>query len=368
MDLQQTLEQLDINYLESIVKNATAQDVRNTLNKRYLNIEDFAVLISESASDLLEEIALKARDVNINNFGKSVLLYTPLYIANYCVNKCLYCGYNIENDIKRSKLTLEEIEEEAIGIAKTGLKHILFLTGESKKDTPIEYLVDAVKILKKYFDSISIEIHPLDTEDYKKLVDAGVDGLTVYQEVYDREIYKKVHVKGPKRNYDYRLNTPTRAIEGGVHSINIGCLLGLSDWRTESIYTAIHLDYLMRNYSEIEYGISAPRIRECAGGLDNIDEIQDKDFVKLLMAYRIVFPRVSINLSTRENQTLRDNMLSLGVNKISAGVKTTVGGHTDDAQGDEQFIISDGRSVDEVYASIEEKGYQPIFRDYIRSI
>lgn len=367
MTLEEKIESLDINYLSNLANTATEEDVRRVLNKNYLNIEDFAVLISESANNLLEEIAIKAQTININSFGKSVLLYTPLYISNYCVNKCLYCGFNIENHIKRSKLTLEEIEKEAKEIASTGLKHILLLTGESKKDTPIDYLIDTVKILRKYFESVSIEIFPLETDEYKELIDAGVDGLTIYQEVYDKEVYKKVHIKGPKRNYENRLNAPTRAIKAGIHSVNIGCLLGLSDWKTESIYTATHLDYMLKNYSEVEYGISFPRIRDFKGSFEDILEIDDKSFVKLIMAYRIVFPRVSINLSTRESRNLRENLLPLGVNKISAGVKTSVGGHSDEPSGDEQFKISDDRSVDEVYRSIENMGYQPIFRDYIRS-
>ena len=237
--------------------NITDSDILNSINKDKLDYMDLLNLISPKAEKYIENMARKANDITNRHFGKIILLYTPLYIANFCVNRCAYCTYNIDNDISRGKLSMEEIEIEAKKINSDGYRNILLLTGESLKHTPTDYIIDAIKVLKKYFDSITIEIFPMSTEDYKKVIDAGVDGLTIYQEVYDREIYKSVHLAGPKRNYNFRLDAPERAAVLGIRTINIGALLGLSDFRSEIFFTIMHGKYLLDKYADIDVAFSS---------------------------------------------------------------------------------------------------------------
>lgn len=355
----------DFNF-ESYFEDIKDEDVISVLNKNKIDKLDFLTLLSPVASKHLELIANKAHELSLKHFGKAILLYTPLYISNYCVNKCLYCSYNIENEITRKKLSLQEIEEEAKIIASSGLKHILILSGESRKHTSIEYIKDCVKILKKYFDSIGIEIYPLTTEEYKEVIEVGVDGLTIYQEVYDEEIYKKVHVKGPKANYKFRLDAPERACKAGIRSANIGSLLGLNDWRKEAFITGIHGKYLQDKYTEVELSMSLPRIKEHVGEYNEILGVNDKDLVQIMLALRIFLPSLGLTMSTRESENLRNNLIPLGVTKMSAGVSTEVGGHTLESTGNSQFEISDNRSVKEIKNVILSKGYQPIFKDWCR--
>lgn len=352
--------------IESYFEDINDGDVISVLNKGKINELDFLTLLSPIASKHLELMASKAHGLSLKHFGKAILLYTPLYISNYCVNKCLYCSYNIENEITRKKLSLQEIEEEAKIIASSGLKHILILSGESRKHTSVEYIKDCVKILKKYFDSIGIEIYPLTTEEYEEVIEAGVDGLTIYQEVYDEDIYKKVHIAGPKKNYKFRLDAPERACKAGIRSANIGSLLGLNDWRKEAFITGVHGKYLQDKYSEVELSMSLPRIKEHIGEYNEILGVNDKDLVQIMLALRIFLPSLGLTISTRESENLRNNVIPLGVTKMSAGVSTEVGGHTLENKGNSQFEISDNRSVDEIRTVILSKGYQPIFKDWCR--
>jgi len=341
------------------------EDIIRVLNKVNLNEYDFLTLLSPRAELFLEEIAQKSHSLTIQNFGRTILLYTPMYISNYCVNKCAYCGFNIENDIRRRKLTLKEIEEESNVISSRGLRHILVLTGESRKESPISYIIDAVKIMKKYFDSISIEIYPLKEGEYQQLINAGVDGLTIYQEVYNEEIYDRVHIAGPKKNYRFRLDAPERASKAKMRKVNIGALLGLEDWRREAFFTGIHAKYLQDKYTDVEFSVSLPRIRPHAGSFKDIKRVKDKDLVLILLATRLFLPRVGITISTRENPSFRDNLIPLGVTKMSAGVTTEVGGHSSKGKSDGQFQISDDRSVYEIKNVILSKGYQPVFKDWM---
>ena len=350
---------------EVFFKQIKDEDILGILNKDKISKLDFLALLSPCAEKHLEQLAQKAHELSLQHFGKTILLYTPLYLSNYCVNKCAYCSYNVENKIKRKTLTMEEIEEEAKAIASSGLKHILVLTGESSKEAPVSYIVDAVKILKRYFDSISIEIYPLTTEEYIKLVEAGVDGLTIYQEVYDDAIYDKVHIKGPKKNYKFRLDAPERACIGQIRSVNIGALLGLYDWRKEAFFTALHADYLQNKYTEMEVSVSMPRIRPHIGSFKDVYFVEDKNLLQIILAFRVFLPYVGITLSTREKQSFRDNLIPLGITKMSAGVSTEVGGHSSSSSGDRQFEISDNRSVEEVKKAILAKNYQPIFKDWM---
>ncbi|WP_069649041.1 2-iminoacetate synthase ThiH [Caloranaerobacter ferrireducens] len=348
------------------LENITSSDIFRIINKDKIDEYDFLTLLSNEAEKYLEEMAQKAHQLTVQNFGKTILLYTPLYLSNFCVNRCSYCGFNIENKIKRKKLTFEEIEEEAKAISSTGLRHVLILTGESRKETPVSYIVDAVKILKKYFDSISIEIYPLKEDEYREVIKAGVDGLTIYQEVYDEDIYDKVHIAGPKKNYRFRLNAPERACKARMRNISIGALLGLNDWRKEAFLTGLHAKYLQDKYSDVEISVSLPRIRPHIGVYEDIYPVSDKNLVQIMLALRLFLPRIGITISTRENQKLRDNLIPLGVTKTSAGVSTEVGGHSSKTKSDSQFEISDKRSVIEMKKAILSRGYQPVFKDWMQ--
>lgn len=346
-------------------KKITKSDVKRAITKENLTIYDFLTLLSETAQDFLEEMAQKSHRLTVQNFGKTMLLFTPMYIANHCVNKCSYCGFNVSNSIIRKQLSMEEIELEAKAISKTGLRHILILTGESKKDTPVSYIVEAVKIIRKYFDSICIEIYPLSEEEYKEVISAGVDSLTIYQETYNEEIYDRVHIAGPKKNYDFRLNAPERGCAARMHSVNIGALLGLDDWKKDAFFTGLHAQYLQDKYPETEISVSLPRIRPHAGSFDDIYPVNDKALVQTMLALRLFLPRVGVTISTRESQSFRDNIIPLGVTKMSAGVSTEVGGHASKTKSDSQFEISDKRSVKEMKKILLDRGYQPVYKDWM---
>jgi len=259
---------------------------------------------------------------------------------------------------------LKQVENEARAISSTGLRHILILTGESRHQTPVSYIRECVKVLTGYFRSISIEIYPLETWEYEELVEAGVDSMTIYQEVYNEETYKKVHIRGPKKNHRFRLDAPERACKAGMRSVNIGALLGLYDWRKEAFYTGLHAAYLQNKYSEVEISVSAPRLRPHVGSFQPVCEVDDRTLVQIMLALRIFMPRLGITISTRESAEFRDNLIGLGVTKMSAGSSTEVGGHTLEEKTDSQFDISDCRSVEEIKNMIYSKGYQPVFKDW----
>ena len=350
--------------LEGFLSQVRDSDVRRVLGKDRLREEDFLVLLSPAAAAYLEEMAQKAHRITVQNFGKVIFLYAPLYLADYCVNECLYCSFNATNKFKRRKLTLEELEEEAERIAREGIRHILILTGESRVHTPITYIKDCVGVLKKYFPSISIEVYPMDTHEYKELVDAGVDGLTIYQEVYNQEVYDRVHIKGPKKNYMYRLDAPERGCRAGMRTVNIGALLGLDDWRKEAFFTGLHAKYLQDKYPATEISLSVPRLRPHLGGFQPEHTIGDSELVQIILAFRLFLPRAGITLSTRERPQLRDNLVYLGITRMSAGSSTVVGGYTSNNEGVSQFDVSDERGVKEIRDMISSKGYQPVFKDW----
>lgn len=353
---------------DSFFKSITDEDIISILKKDKINKYDFLALLSPKAKNHLGLMAEKAKRIHLKNFGKSVVLFTPMYIANYCVNRCLYCSYNIDTNIKRHQMTINEIKDEAKEISKTELKNILILTGEHKEKSSVSYVVEAVKAIKEYFESISIEIYPLDTDEYRLMVENGVTGLSIYQETYNQDIYKKVHLSGPKRDYKYRLNAPERALQAGIRSVTIGPLLGLAKWEKETFLCGLHLEYLQNKYKEAELGVSVPRIRPGTINFDNLDDIEDKDIVHILLAYRIFLPYVATNITTREGKYLRDNLIPICISKMSAGVTTEVGGHTleIDDSGDEQFEIADNRSVEEIKDMLLSKGYQPIVKDWVQ--
>lgn len=335
------------------------------INKRLIDSDDFKSLLDEVSDDYLEAMAVRVSEEHLKHFGKAIVLYTPLYLANHCVNQCVYCGYNAKNKIVRHQLSLEDIEKEAIAISSSGLRHILILTGESEKDTPLSYIIDAIKILKQYFDSIGIEIYPLSEAAYQEVIEAGVDSLTIYQEVYDRAVYKKVHPYGPKSDYDYRLNAPERGAKAGMFNINIGALLGLGDIKEEVYALGQHAKYLQDKFPEVNLNISVPRIRPFIGQQFKSNKVEDRMLVQIILALKLYLPTVGITLSTRETQVFRNHMLALGISKMSAGVMTSVGGHSDVDTGDAQFDIADTRSVLEIKRDLIGLGYQPVLKDWV---
>lgn len=355
---------------ENWKNEVTSEQIDTILSKYNIDEYDFLKLLTYTDKSSLEKCALKARDESIKHFGKAILLYSPLYIANKCVNRCVYCSFNESNKlIKRIKLNEMEIVEEAKELSSMGIKHVLLLTGEEEKETGFVYIKKAVEILSSYFDSVMIEVAPLDVIHYESLVESGVDGVTIYQEVYDREVYKKVHVKGPKADYRYRLDTPERICKANVRSLNLGALIGLSNWRREIFLLGMHIRYISEKYPHVEIGISLPRIKEIQSSEElayELNEINNSQFLQALIALRLLAPHCSINISTRESSEFRKNLISIGVNKMSAGVSTSVGGYKVNRNDIGQFDISDKSSVDDVKKLIDSVGYQSIFKDWMQ--
>jgi len=349
----------------------TDSDVEEVLSREYLAFSDFLVLLSPAAERHLEPMAQKAQGLTLRYFGRTIQLYAPIYVSDYCENSCLYCSFSVKNKQKRKKLTLEEVDREAAVIAETGLRHILLLTGESKKKSPVGYIRDCVGILKKYFSSIAIEVYPLSEEDYASLVAAGVDGLTLYQETYDEALYEILHPSGPKRDFRYRLEAPERGAAARMRQVNIGALLGLADWRREVLFVGLHARYLQNRFPDVEVGASVPRLRPFVGAFKGSCQVSDRNIVQIILALRLFLPRLGIALSTREDSRFRDSLIPLGITRMSAGSATSVGGYTAPT-GDEdslpQFEIADSRSVPEMMARLREKGYDPVLSDWIRGL
>lgn len=346
------------------VSGVTGVQVEQVLRKSVLSPGDFFTLLSPAAEPYLELIAQKASLLTRNQFGRAILLYTPMYLSNYCINYCLYCGFNARNDIGRKQLSTEEVKTEAARIAETGLKHILILTGEAPTIATVDYLKSCCTILSDYFTSIAIEIYPMSTSDYRELIGTGVDSMTLYQETYNEDLYEKLHVKGPKKDYRFRLDAPERACAAGMRSVNIGALLGLDDWRREAFYTGLHAYYLQSQYPEVEISVSFPRMRPHAGEFNPDYPVDDRSLVQIILATRLFMPRAGITISTREKAEFRNNLLPLGVTKMSAGSSTVVGGHTSSENETGQFDISDERSVVQMAESLRNLGYQPVYKDW----
>lgn len=348
----------------------TAKDVENAINATNRTPEDFAALLSPAALPYLEQMAQAAKIEKERHFGNSICFFTPIYIANYCENYCIYCGFNCHNKIKRAKLNYEEIEEEMQAIAKSGLQEILILTGESKKMSSVEYIGEACKIARKYFKVIGLEVYPMNSDEYAYLHKCGADYVTVFQETYNSDKYETLHLAGHKRIYPYRLNAQERALKGGMRGVGFAALLGLDDFRKDAFATGMHAYLLQRKYPHAEIAFSCPRLRP----IINNDRINPKDvheaqLLQVVTAYRLFMPFASITVSTRECARVRDNLMNIAATKISAGVSTGIGSHSDDIddsdKGDEQFEISDGRDVKEVYDDLVKIGLQPVMSDYI---
>lgn len=346
----------------------TAKDVKAALSHEVCTVEDFEALLSPAALPYLEEMAQRAQKETRKHFGNSIYMFTPLYIANYCENYCIYCGFNCHNKIRRAKLNDEQIEEEMQAIAKTGLQEILILTGESKKMSDVEYIGRACRIARKYFKVIGLEVYPMNSDEYAYLHKCGADYVTVFQETYNSDKYETLHRAGHKRIFPYRLNAQERALKGGMRGVGFAALLGLDDFRKDALATGYHAYLLQRKYPHAEIAFSCPRLRP----IINNDKINPKDvhepqLLQVITAYRIFMPFASITISTRECERVRNNVIKIAATKISAGVSVGIGEHIEDNDnvGDAQFEISDGRNVKEVYDAIESEGLQPVMSDYI---
>lgn len=376
MEYMEGMEKSDHSVMNKVLKMTdeydyrryNAIDVKNVLNKETLGAEDLAVLLSPSAEPLLEKMARRAKIETAKHFGNTVCMFTPLYIANYCENYCVYCGFNCSNKIRRGKLSIDEIESEYKTISETGLREILLLTGESKSASPVEYIAEAVSLAKKYFSTIGVEVYPMNSDEYAVLRKAGADFVSVYQETYNTVKYEEVHLRGPKRVFPYRFSSQERALMGGMRGVAFGSLLGLSDFRKDAYAAGLHAFFIQKKYPWAEISYSLPRLRPYINNADNNpNDVHETQLLQVMLAYRIFMPYAGITISTRERAGFRDNVAGLAATKISAGVKVGIGGHGDNEQkGDEQFEISDPRSVEEVRKALLDKGLQPVFTDYVR--
>jgi len=348
----------------SSINTKTSQDVEYALSKEKRDLEDFKALISPAAKPYLEQMAQLSRAITKKRFGNTIQMYSPMYLSNECQNICTYCGFSMTNKIPRRTLTNKEILKEVEYIKSKGYDHILLVTGEANKTVGVDYIKNAIKLIRSHFSNITIEVQPLDEEEYKTLIADGLYAVLVYQETYHREEYKKHHPKGKKSNFNFRLDTPDRLGKAGVHKIGLGALFGLEDWRADSFFTALHLKYLQKTYWKTKYSISFPRLRPHSGGLEPKVEMTDPDLVQLICAYRLLDEDVELSISTRESQVFRNNIVNLGITSISAESKTNPGGYAVAPESLEQFEISDERSTEEVAAMLKSKGLEVVWKDW----
>ena len=368
---------------------ATSAAVRNSLSKSKLSLGDFACLISPAASDFLDQLSARSQKLTQQRFGKVVRLFAPLYLSNECVNNCAYCGFSRDNPIVRVTLSVEEVLREARALREQGFRNILLVAGEHPKFVSNNYLRECVAAMHEESPSVSLEVGPMETEDYRPLVAAGADGLVVYQETYDRNVYAEVHTAGPKKDFDWRLETPERAYAAGFRRLGISALYGLADWRYEAICVAAHAEYLLRHCWKAQATISLPRLRPCAGEFQPLTQMSDRDLAQLICAFRLMFPDTGLVLSTRESAKLRNGLIPLGITLMSAGSHTEPGGYTGagrdklhqtvrgrivgegssewangNGHATGQFDVSDDRSPQEVAKMIQKLGYEPVWKDW----
>ena len=362
-----TFEQYNWDSIQERIYKTTSKDVEGSLAKTKRNLDDFLVLIAPAAQAYLEQMAQKSHELTKKRFGKTIQMYAPLYLSNECQNICTYCGFSLDNKIKRKTLTDSEIKIEAQALKDLGFDHVLLVTGEANNTVNINYFLNAIEQLQQQFASISVEVQPLSQEDYERLHKAGVYSVLVYQETYHQEVYKKYHTKGKKSNFDFRLETPDRIGKSGIHKIGLGVLLGLEDWRTDSFFNALHLDYLQKTYWQTKYSVSFPRLRPAEGIIEPNFIMDDKDLTQLICAYRLWNEDLEISISTRENEKFRNNIIPIGTTSMSAGSKTNPGGYVVDPQSLEQFEISDERSVAEITHIINQRGYETVWKDWDRT-
>ena len=352
---------------QGVLQAVTAEQVEQELSKPagHFTLDRLVTLLSPAAEKFLEPMAQQARQLTIQRFGRTIQLYAPLYVSNVCVNSCKYCGYNQATDIPRTQLTIEQAVADADVIASEGFRHILLVSGEDKQFVTIDYLSELAKRLQAKFSSISIEIHPLSRDEYAQLFSAGIEGVALYQETYDRDVYADYHLAGPKRDYDYRLDAPERFAAGGMRNLGLGFLLGLADWRIETLALAQHAGYLMKKYWRAKIDFSFPRICPATEVQDEWPHlVSDKNMVQMMLALRLCFADAGIVMSTRETGAFRDHMMNICVTRVSAGSKTNPGGYSSDKEAAEQFTIDDDRTPAEMAHVIQVNGYEAVWKDW----
>ena len=381
MQYMEGMEQISSDIREKVISemqsydysNYTPADVLRALRHDTCSVEDFKALLSPAAEPFLEQMAERARLETQKHFGNTVYLFTPLYIANYCENYCVYCGFNCYNDIRRMKLSMEQIEHEMKVISESGMEEILILTGESRAQSSVEYIGEACKLARKYFRLVGIEIYPVNTDEYRYLHECGVDYVTVFQETYDSDRYEQLHLLGHKRVFPYRFEAQERALMAGMRGIACSALLGLSDFRKDALASALHVYHLQRKYPHAEISLSCPRLRPIVNNEKiNPLDVHEKQLCQVLCAYRIFLPFCGITVSSRESESFRNGIVKIAATKISAGVSTGIGDHESkytgkeaDEAGDEQFEINDGRSLKKMYDDMSGEGLQPVLNDYL---
>lgn len=350
-----------------IINSVSKADVEKQLDSapgKY-SLQRMATLISPAASNYLEVMAEQAHELTKQRFGRTIQLYAPLYLSNHCVNSCLYCGYNTDTEFERTRLSIEEAMADAKIIAEEGFRHILLVSGEDPRFVSVDYLVELAGELRKTFSSISIEIYPMEADQYKALFDAGIDGITLYQETYDRGLYQRYHPAGPKSDYDYRLQTHDRAASAGMRRLGIGTLLGLCNWRQDAMALAEHGRYLMKKYWRSQISFSFPRLRPALNVADSFEHlVSDSEMVQMILALRLCFADAGIVLSTRERADFRDNLLKLAVTRLSAGSKTNPGGYSGKSDSTEQFKIDDDRTPEQLAKVIKKTGMEAVWKDW----
>ena len=364
---QREFKKYDAENVKEFIYSRTEQDVEVALRKSRITLNDFAALISPAAERSLEKMAEKSKALTQERFGNTLNFFAPFYLSNECQNICTYCGFSLNNKIKRKTLSDEEIIKECEAIKEMGFEHILLVTGEANKTVGMAYFLNAIKLIRPYFANISMEVQPLEVEDYEQLKEAGVHSILVYQETYDKDAYSEFHPKGRKSNFNYRLNTPDRIGKAKLHKMGIGALLGLSDWRVDTFFTALHLMYLERKYWETKYAISFPRLRPFSGGRVDPKMMNESELTQVICAYRILDQEVELSLSTRESQKFRDNIIQLGITNMSAGSKTNPGGYSVQENSLEQFEIDDQRTPAEMKRVAESAGKEVIWKDWDKS-
>lgn len=352
--------------LEQEIYAYTSHDVRQVLNKEKIDLKDFKALISPAAKPFIEEMAQRSHALTKKRFGNTIQMYVPMYLSNECQNICTYCGFSMTNKIPRRTLNDKEILKEVAFLKAKGYDHILLVTGEANKTVGVSYIKHAINLIRSHFSNISIEVQPLDQDEYEQLIEAGLYAVLVYQETYHKATYKIHHPKGKKSNFDYRLDTPDRLGKAGIHKIGLGALFGLEDWRVDSFYTALHLKYLQKTYWKTKYSISFPRLRPHQGEVQPKVEMTDSDLVQLICAYRLLDEDVELSMSTRESETFRNHIIKLGITSISAESKTNPGGYAVAPESLEQFEISDERDTDSIKKMIQDQGYEVIWKDWDR--
>ncbi|MFT2008924.1 2-iminoacetate synthase ThiH [Pontibacter sp. 13R65] len=364
MTFADIFEQQNWDQVKQSIYAKTGADVERALAKSSRDLEDFKALISPAAMPYLEQMARLSQQLTQKRFGKTLQMYIPLYLSNECQNICTYCGFSLDNPMPRTTLTDEQILEEVKVIKSYGYDHVLLVTGEANKTVGVPYFKNVLQLIRPYFSHISMEVQPLDQHEYEELIPLGLNTVLVYQETYHQEDYKKHHPKGKKSNFQYRFDTPDRLGKADVYKIGLGVLIGLEDWRTDSFFTALHLSYLEKKYWKTKYSISFPRLRPFSGGLPPKVEMNDRELVQLICAYRIFNEEVELSLSTRESQSFRNNVIRLGITSISAGSKTDPGGYASKVNALEQFEISDERTPAEIISMIRTQGYEAVWKDW----